>query len=134
LHVYVKYESARRVHSMKLSIGVLLAVAVTAGSLFATVGSASTKAKIVTVTMTDFHFKIVPATGLKHGVPITFKVVNKGAALHNFDLQKVKASKVIAAGKTTSITVTFKKAGKYQYTCDVPRHAELGMAGSLKIS
>ena len=119
---------------MKLYIGVLLAVAAVAGSLFATVGSASTKAKIVTVTMTDFHFKIVPTKGLKHGVPITFKIANKGAALHNFDLQKVKASKVIAAGKTTSITVTFKKAGTYKYICDVPRHAELGMAGTLRIS
>ncbi len=61
-------------------------------------------------------------------------MVNKGAALHNFDIQGVKASKVIPPGKTTSFTVTFKKAGKYQYICDVPRHAELGMAGTLKVS
>jgi uncharacterized cupredoxin-like copper-binding protein len=120
---------------MKLSLGVLVAVVAIACGLFATVGTASTQAtKTVTVTMTDFHFKLVPTTGIKHGVKVTFKVVNKGAALHNFDIQKVKASKVIPAGKTTSFTVTFKKAGKYQFICDVPRHAELGMAGTLKVS
>jgi len=119
---------------MKLSLGVLVAVVAIACGLFATVGSASTKVTTVTVTMTDFHFKLAPATKFKHRVKYTFKVVNKGAARHNFDIQKVKASKVIAAGKTTTFTVTFKKAGKYQYICDVPRHAELGMAGTLKVS
>jgi len=122
---------------MKLSIGVLAVVAVIAAGLFATVGSASpqaTKVVTVNVTMTDFHFKLAPATKFKHGVKYTFKVTNKGAALHNFDIQTVKASKVISRGKTASITVTFKKAGKYQYICDVPRHAELGMAGFLKVS
>lgn len=122
---------------MKLSIGVLVAVAAIAAGVFATIGSASpeaTKVVTVTVTTTDFHFKFSPVVKYKHGVKYIFKVVNKGAALHNFDIQTVKASKVIAHGKTTSITVTFKKAGKYQYICDVPRHAELGMAGFLRVS
>src|SRR3954454_1565541 len=121
---------------MKLSIGILVAAAVIAAGVFATIGSASpqaTKIVTLTVTMTDFHFKLAPVTKFKHGVKYNFKVVNKGAALHNFDIQKVKASKVIARGKTTLITVTFKKAGKYQYICDVPRHAELGMAGFLTV-
>jgi len=119
---------------MKLSLGVLVAVVAIACGLFATVGSASTKVTTVTVTMTDFHFKLAPATKFKHGVKYTFKGVNKGAALHNFDIHGVQASKVIPHGKTASVTVTFKKAGKFQYICDVPRHAELGMAGFLKVS
>jgi plastocyanin len=121
---------------MKQRIGLLLAVAVLGGSLFASAASASThaaKAKLVTVTMTDFHFKFTPAGPLPKGTPITFKVVNKGAALHNFDVQGVKASKTIAHGKTTSFTVTFKKAGKFAIVCDVPRHAELGMAGFITV-
>lgn len=119
---------------MKLSIAVLVAVALIAAGLFATVGSASTQATVVTVTMTDFHFKLSKTTGYKRGVAYTFKVVNKGAALHNFDIQTVKKTKIIAHGKTTSITVTFKQAKKYPYVCDVPRHAELGMAGFIKVS
>ena len=89
--------------------------------------------KNVTVTMVDFHFKLSFAGPYKHGVKYVFKTVNKGNALHNFDIQKVKAGKVIPAGKSYTFSVVFKKAGKYQYICDVPRHAELGMSGRLTV-
>ena len=122
---------------MKKRIALLAALAVVLGSVFAGIGAAatgSTKAtKTITVTATDFHFKISPTTGLKHGVAYTIKFTNKGAALHNFDIQGVKATKIIPGGKTVTMKVTFKKAGKYQYVCDVPRHIELGMAGTLKV-
>jgi uncharacterized cupredoxin-like copper-binding protein len=122
---------------MKKRIGFVLAVGVAVASLYAAVASASThstKAVVVTVTMTNYHFKLSKTTGYKHGVAYTFKTINKGSAVHNFDIQGVKAGKVIPHGKTASFTVTFKKAGKYQYVCDVPRHAELGMAGTLKVA
>jgi uncharacterized cupredoxin-like copper-binding protein len=99
--------------------------------------AATTKAttiRTITVTATDFHFTLKNATKLKHGVPYYFKFTNKGAALHNFDIQGIKATKVIGHGKTQKIKVVFKKKGKYQYVCDVPRHIELGMAGTLKVS
>ncbi len=122
---------------MKKHIGFLLAVSVGVVSLYASVASASThssKAVLVTVTMTNYHFKFSKTTGYKHGVAYTFKTINKGTAPHNLDFQGVKAGRIIAPGKTLSFTVTFKKAGKYQYLCDVPRHAELGMAGLLKVA
>jgi uncharacterized cupredoxin-like copper-binding protein len=122
---------------MKKQIGFLLAAAVAVVSLYASVAGASTqssKAIVVTVTMTNYHFKFSKTTGYKHGVAYTFKEVNKGTAVHNLDFQGVKAGKIIARGKTASFTVTFKKAGRYQYLCDVPRHAELGMAGTLKVA
>jgi plastocyanin len=122
---------------MKKRIALLAALAVVLGSVFAGIGAASTgstKIRTITVTATDFHFRLSPTIGLKHGTPVIFKLVNKGSAVHNFDIQGVKATKVIAGGgKTTSIKVTFKKAGKYQYVCDVPRHIELGMAGTLRV-
>lgn len=122
---------------MKKRISLFLALGVVAASLYATVASAqshSSKAIVVTVTMTNYHFKFSKTTGYKHGVAYTFKEVNHGTAVHNLDFQGVKAGKIIPAGQTASFTVTFKKAGKYQYLCDVPRHAELGMAGSLKVA
>jgi plastocyanin len=121
---------------MKKRIALLAALVIVVGSAFAGLGAASTgttKVKTITVTATDFHFKFSTTVGIKHGVPYIFKLVNKGPALHNFDIQGVKATKVIPAGKTVSLKVTFKKAGKYQYVCDVPRHIELGMAGTLKV-
>jgi uncharacterized cupredoxin-like copper-binding protein len=121
---------------MKHRIALFVATALLAGGLFAGVASAKThvaQATTVKVTMTDFHFKLVPSGPIKHGVPITFIEINKGGALHNFDLQGIKAGKLIPAGKTAKFTVTFKKAGSFAYVCDVPRHAELGMAGFLKV-
>lgn len=121
---------------MKKRIALLAALAVVLGSVFVGIGAASTgttKIRTITVTATDFRFRLSTTIGLKHGTPVIFKLVNKGPALHNFDIQGVKATKVIPAGKTVSMKVTFKKAGKYQYVCDVPRHIELGMAGTLRV-
>lgn len=124
---------------MKKRIALLAALAVVGGSIFASIGTAAThsakttKATVITVTATDFHFAFKPKVTYKKGVKYTFKFVNKGAAAHNFDIQGVKATKVVGHGGTGSFTVTFKKAGKYQYVCDVPRHAELGMAGYITV-
>jgi uncharacterized cupredoxin-like copper-binding protein len=123
---------------MKKHIGIALAIALVACGLYATVAMAKSSSqkvvtKNVTVTMIDFKFKLSFAGPYKRGVKYVFKTVNKGNAVHNFDIQKVKAGKVIAGGKTYTFSVIFKKAGKYQYICDVPRHAELGMAGRLTV-
>jgi plastocyanin len=121
---------------MKKRIGLVAVLAVAVGSVFAGLGTAAThatKPKVVTVTATDFRFVFKPKVTYKHGVKYTFKLINKGDAAHNIDFQTVKASKIIGHGKTTKITVTFKKKGKYQFICDVPRHAELGMSGTLVV-
>jgi plastocyanin len=122
---------------MKKRISLVLALGVVVASLYATVASAqshSSNAIVVTVTMTNYHFKFSKTTGYKHGVVYTFKTINKGTAPHNLDFQGVKAGTIIAPGKTKSFTLTFKKKGLYQYLCDVPRHAELGMSGLLKVA
>ena len=124
---------------MKKQIGVALAIAIVTCGLYATFAAASSSptvvtkpssskvvTKNVTVTMTDFKFKLSYAGPYKRGV-------NKGNAFHNCDLQRVKAGKVITPGKTYTFPVVFKKAGKVQFICDVPRHAELGMAGKLTV-
>jgi plastocyanin len=128
---------------MKKQIGIVLAIAVVACGLYAAVAGASSSShksqsaqmttKAVTVTMVDFHFKLSFAGPYKRGVKYVFKTVNKGNALHNFDIQRVKAGRVIPAGKSYTFSVVFKKAGKYPYVCDVPRHAELGMSGRLTV-
>jgi uncharacterized cupredoxin-like copper-binding protein len=129
---------------MRKQIGIALAIAIVTCGLYAAVAVASSSkatksssatvvTKNVTVTMTDFKFKRSFVGPYKRGVKYVFKTVNKGNALHNFDIQKVKAGKVIPAGKTYTMTVIFKKAGKFQFICDVPRHAELGMAGKLTV-
>jgi uncharacterized cupredoxin-like copper-binding protein len=83
--------------------------------------------------MVDFHFKFKKPAVIKHGVKYTVTEINRGNAPHNIDFQGVKAGAIISPGKKRTFTVTFKKKGKVPYTCDVPRHAELGMAGSLTV-
>jgi plastocyanin len=129
---------SRRVLFMKQRIALVVAAAVVGVGLFATVAAArshdsSATANKITVVMTDFHFKITKPKVLKHGVKYTVTEINKGTAVHNFDIQTVKAGKIIPKGKSQTFTITFKKAGKFQYICDVPRHAELGMAGQLTV-
>jgi plastocyanin len=122
---------------MKQRIALLVAAAVVGVGLFATVASARTHqatANKITVTMHDFKFKLVKPAVLKTGIKYTVTQINKGAAPHNFDIQGVKpAGKVIGPGKSQTFTITFKKKGRYQYVCDVPRHAELGMTGFITV-
>jgi plastocyanin len=121
---------------MKQRIALLIAAAVLGVGLFATSASAAPNASAnkITVTMLDFKFKLAKPAVLKTGVKYTVTQINKGAAPHNFDIQGVKpAGKVIGPGKSQTFTITFKKKGKFQYVCDVPRHAELGMVGFLTV-
>jgi plastocyanin len=127
---------------MKKRIALLAALAVLVAGVVAGIGSAATtstksatatKANVITVISTDFKFKFTGITKLKHGVTYTLKFTNKGAALHNIDITGVGHTKVLAKGKSQTIKIKFKKAGKYSYLCDVPRHAELGMAGRLTV-
>lgn len=125
---------------MKKRISLVAVLAVLVAGAIAGVSSASqsstrstTTIKTITVVATDFHFKWTGITGLKHGVYYNLKFINKGAALHNIDITGVGHTKVVAHGVTKTVKIKFKKAGKYPYLCDVPRHAELGMAGVLKV-
>jgi len=111
---------------------VAIGVGVLAAGAFAR--SHQTTANTITVTLVDFKIKFTkkPAV-IKHGVKYTVTEINKGAAAHNIDFQGVKAGPIISPGKKKTFTVTFKKAAKVPYVCDVPRHAELGMAGTLTV-
>lgn len=92
---------------------------------------AHTASATVKVTAVDFHFTL-STTSAKPG-SLTFKITNKGKVSHDFRIDGT-TSKMIAPGKSTSITVAFKKAGSYPYLCTVPGHAALGMKGNFKIT
>ena len=97
----------------------------------AAAATAHAAAATVNVTAVDFKFKL-SAKSVKPG-KVTFKVTNKGAVSHDFKIDG-HTSKMVSPGKSTSITVDFKKAGSYPYMCTVPGHAALGMKGTLKVT
>ena len=84
---------------------------------------------LVTVTATEFHFKL-SKTSVPHG-SVTFTLVNKGHIGHDFKIGG-KKTPVIGPGKSAKLTVTLKK-GKFPYLCTVAGHATLGMKGIVTV-
>jgi uncharacterized cupredoxin-like copper-binding protein len=97
---------------------------IVAGVVAAPATAASTATKI-TVTATEFHFKLSKVSA-RHG-KVTFVLVNKGHIGHDFKIAGKKTA-IIGPGKKTTLTVTLKK-GKFPYSCTVPGHAAAGMKG-----
>jgi plastocyanin len=81
--------------------------------------------KAITVTATEFKFKL-SATSAPHGA-VTFTVVNKGKIPHDFKIDG-KKTPLLLPGKSAKLSVTLK-AGKNAYLCTVAGHASLGMKG-----
>jgi uncharacterized cupredoxin-like copper-binding protein len=84
----------------------------------------------VTVTATEFKFKVAPTT-VKHG-SVVFTLVNKGKLPHDFKIGSKKTA-LVAPGKSAKLTVTLK-AGKFPYLCTVKGHAAAGMKGTLTVT
>jgi plastocyanin len=80
------------------------------------------------VTAIDFKFKGVPSRVTAGRM--TFRVVNRGTASHNFKIAG-KTTKLLSTGQRTSLTVTLRKGRRYPYVCTVPGHTTLGMKGTL---
>jgi uncharacterized cupredoxin-like copper-binding protein len=85
----------------------------------------------VTVNATEFKFALS-----RRSAPlgtVIFKVVNKGKAPHDFKIAG-KKTRTLPAGKSQTITVVFRKRGRYAYLCTLLGHAKLGMKGSFAIA
>jgi uncharacterized cupredoxin-like copper-binding protein len=108
----------------------VLAVAALAVALVAVETPVATAATTVTVKATEFKFSLSKTTASRGTV--TFKIKNAGHLKHDFKING-KKSKMLNPGQSTTLKVTFRKAGKYSYICTVPGHAQAGMKGRLTI-
>jgi uncharacterized cupredoxin-like copper-binding protein len=127
----------RRVFLSKIQKRSVIAILAAAVSLVAAVsafgGSDAATATTVNVTAgkpIEFHFVLSKKTIVK-GVT-TFKVTNKGTINHDFKIAGKKTA-LIKAGKTVTLKVTFKKAGKFPFMCTLPGHAAGGMKGTMTV-
>ncbi len=119
-----------RAASFTLAAALLLALA----TFTASAGARPNGNTTVTVTIgkpSEFHFTLSTKT-VKHGT-VVFKVTNKGSIKHDFAING-KKTKLLAKGASTTLTVTFAKAGNYPYKCTVAGHAAAGMKGVLKVT
>ena len=114
----------------------LVALVALVATITASVAMASSHKKSavipVTVRMFDYGFKL-SRTSVPKGSTVRFTVLNTGKTVHNFDLQGYKSTPISGPKSKKIMTVVLKKAGKIQYVCDVPRHAELGMTGTFTV-
>jgi len=60
------------------------------------------------------------SAGMAHGISVEGNGVDKDGP-------------IVAAGKTSTVTVTLKK-GTYEFYCPVPGHKQAGMEGTLTVS
>ncbi|HEU4480732.1 MAG TPA: multicopper oxidase domain-containing protein [Actinomycetota bacterium] len=93
--------------------------------------SAAGAAEPIAVELGDLF--IEPAT--IHAAPgsATFEVANDGKVEHNFVIEGVGGTEMIAPGDAASLNVDLE-AGKYQVICAVPGHADGGMKATLMVS
>jgi plastocyanin len=88
-------------------------------------------ATTVDVDMYEYRFALSQAS-----VPagkVTFVVTNKGVEVHNFDIPGVKDGAFLQPGATETWTVALAPQS-YPYRCNVPFHADRGMAGTLAVT
>jgi uncharacterized cupredoxin-like copper-binding protein len=122
----------------KLKKRSLVAAAAALGALALAVsafGGPSRQAASANVSVTagkpsELRFTLAPKSVAKGAV--VFKVSNKGKLQHDFKISGKKTPK-LAAGKKATLSVTFKRAGRYPYLCTVPGHAAGGMKGVLVV-
>lgn len=115
------------------ALAVLAAAVLVAAPMSSSAATSRTKTTRVRVIMGHpgvFEFVLSKKRVAKGRV--IFTLVNRGQIAHDFKIDR-KKSKMIQPGKTGSLTVVFRKAGRYPYKCTVPGHAEAGMKGFLSV-
>ena len=87
-----------------------------------------------TVRVTESNFRITLSAKPKAG-PVKFVVRNSASGVgHDFWVKgggKTWKTRVLAGGKSASLTATLKKGAKYTYWCAVGGHKAAGMKGSF---
>ena len=119
-----------------LTAGLLGVIAglLAAGRATAVVQPDSAATTTITVTAgkpSEFRFTLSKTRIAAPGTVI-FKVVNKGKTSHDFTIFG-KKTRTIAAGKSATLKVVFKKKGVYAFKCSIDGHARLGMKGSFRV-
>ena len=115
------------VKSLKPGFMVVAASAILGSCVLATASSslAATSARhlgpsVVKITAgipSEYKFKFSPKSA-KHGA-VLFKLTNLGKLPHGFTIDG-EATKIIKPHHSTTLTVNFKKPGKYVYQCSEP--------------
>jgi len=92
---------------------------------------AAATATTVQVKGGEFFYRLSTKSIAKPGT-VTFVFKNVGHVLHDFKISG-KKTPLLQPGRTAKLVVTFKKKGRYPYSCTVPGHASAGMNGVFTV-
>ena len=84
-----------------------------------------------TVGAKEFSFKLSTRSIGRPG-KVAFTVKNRGSIVHNFKING-KSTRNLQPGRTATLSVSFKKKGRYRYLCTEPGHAAAGMRGVFTV-
>ncbi len=124
--------------ALALSLGVFLALVLLLTVDRQTARTAETApadgtGEVVDVTLTEFAIE-PDALTVPAGVPVTFNVVNAGSIDHDFSIDGVDGTTVIAAGASDTLEVPALSPGEYAVLCSVAGHDAAGMTASLTVA
>jgi uncharacterized cupredoxin-like copper-binding protein len=113
---------------MKLLTTLAVAIAMLAIAPF---GSAHANTTAVQVRGGEFFFKLSTRSIARPGI-VAFTFKNVGHVVHDFKIDG-KKTPLIQPTRTARLVVTFKKKGRYPYSCTVLGHAAAGMSGVFTV-
>ncbi len=95
---------------------------------------ASPSAGAIVLEAKDIAFEPTELTIKAANEPVTIKMENTGAAMHNFTIDSLNISVDVQPGETVDIVIPAGTApGTYDFYCNVPGHKEAGMVGKLTV-
>jgi len=120
-------------------------------------GDPAQVARTVTLTATDFAFD-VQSMAFKKGETVKFVLINKGTQAHELTIasaaEQIEHRKMmqemagmdmasmhhndgnnvsVEPGETKELVWDFTKAGTFEFACNYPGHAEIGMEGKIVV-
>ncbi len=96
--------------------------------------AASPSAGAIVLDAKDIAFDPTEITIKAANEPVTIKMENTGAAMHNFTIDSLNISVDVQPGETVDIVIPAGTApGTYDFYCNVPGHKEAGMVGTLTV-
>ena len=117
----------------KLIVAAVSIAALTPAGLASARTDSTARAAATTISVRgkEFSFRL-SKTSIPKPETVTFTFHNVGTMAHDFAIGG-KKTRLIGAGKTARLTVTFHKKGRFPYLCTVPGHAEAGMKGVFTV-
>jgi uncharacterized cupredoxin-like copper-binding protein len=118
-----------------LWLGLMMALAACAG-MQPPVSVSPEKSEAV-IDMTASNFKFVPNNIRAYkGDELIFRIRNVSGTEHNFTINNPEGKRLqsvtLVPGETTEVKVPLQEAGIYEFHCDKPFHASLGMEGQVE--